>query len=194
MRARAAYAKQAARDWHEFVAFRGRELCPGGRLVVMTMALDEDGEFGYRPLMAAMMDTLYELTTGGLLSEDELHRMAMPCVARRAADFLTPFAPSGRFERLSIEHLEVFNAEDRYWIRYQSDKDAKAFGAQWAAFARASVFPTLAGAVARGHDDPRTPQFFDRLETGIAARLAAAPEQMQIPLAHAVLVKRPKTH
>ena len=34
---RAAYAKQAAHDWHEFIAFRGRELCPGGRLVVMTM-------------------------------------------------------------------------------------------------------------------------------------------------------------
>ena len=46
---RAAYAKQAAHDWHEFVAFRGRELCPGGRLVVMTMAVDDDGEFGYRP-------------------------------------------------------------------------------------------------------------------------------------------------
>src|SRR6201990_610520 len=33
---KAAYAKQAAFDWHEFVAFRGRELCPGGRVVVMT--------------------------------------------------------------------------------------------------------------------------------------------------------------
>ena len=38
---RTAYAKQAAHDWHEFVAFRGRELCPGGQLVVLTMALDE---------------------------------------------------------------------------------------------------------------------------------------------------------
>ena len=46
--ARAAYAHQAATDWQDFVAFRGRELCPEGRLVVLTMALDEDGEFGYR--------------------------------------------------------------------------------------------------------------------------------------------------
>jgi salicylate 1-O-methyltransferase len=191
---RGAYARQAAHDWHEFVAFRGRELCPGGRLVVMTMALDEHGEFGYRPLVVAMMDTLTELITGGLLREDELHRMAIPCVGRRAADFLVPFAPSGRFERCSIEHLEVFNAEDRFWTQYRSEKDAKAFGAQWAAFARASVFPMLAGALAGGHHDPRAPQIFDRLEAGIADRLAAAPEQMQIPLAHAVLVKRPKTH
>ena len=48
---RAAFAKQAAHDWHEFVAFRGRELSPGGRLILTTVATDEDGEFGYRPLL-----------------------------------------------------------------------------------------------------------------------------------------------
>ena len=42
--ARAAYADQAALDWHNFVAFRGRELAPDGRLVVLTMAVDDDGE------------------------------------------------------------------------------------------------------------------------------------------------------
>ena len=191
---RAAYAKQAAHDWHEFVAFRGRELCPGGRLVVMTTALDEAGEFGYRPLLMGMVDVLDDLESGGLLTDDEVHRMAIPTVGRRAADFLSPFAPKGRFERLEIEHLEVFNAEDRFWSQYHTDKDAKAFGAQWAAFAKASVFPTLASALEGGHADPRCGQFFDQLEAGIAARLSAAPEQMQIPLAHVVLVKRPKTH
>ncbi len=191
---RDAYAKQGAHDWHEFVAFRGRELCPGGRLVVMTMALDDEGEFGYRPLLAGMVETLDELKASGLLTENEVHRMCIPTVGRRAADFLAPFAPSGRFERLEIEHLEVFNAEDRFWTQYQVDKDATAFGAQWAAFVRASVFPTLASALEGGHADPRYTQFFDQLEAGVAARLAAAPEQMQIPLAHLVLVKRPKKH
>ena len=128
------YAKQAAHDWHEFVAFRGRELCPGGQLVVMTMALDEHGEFGYRPLLDAVMDVLSELTADGLLTDDELRRMCLPIVGRQAADFLAPFAPSGRFERLSVEHLEVFDAEDRFWMQYQVDQDASAFGALWAAF------------------------------------------------------------
>jgi salicylate 1-O-methyltransferase len=190
---RAAFAKQAAHDWHEFVAYRGRELAPGGRLVVLTTALDENGEFGYRPLLDAMMAVLGELTTDGLLRADEVHRMAIPTVGRRAADFLAPFAPSGRFERLSIEHLEVFNADDRFWGQYQLDRDAKAFGAQWAAFARASVFPTLAAALDGGRADPRCGQFFNRVESGIAARLVAAPQPMQIPLAQVVLVKRPKT-
>jgi hypothetical protein len=190
---RVAYAKQAARDWHEFVAFRGRELCPGGQLVVLTMGLDEQGEFGYRPLLGALVDTLSELVADGLLAEDEVRRMCIPTVGRQEADFLAPFAPSGRFERLSVEHLEVFDAEDRFWTQYQVDHDASAFGALWAAFVRASVFPTLATALADGRDDPRCAQFFDRLEVGIAERLTAEPEQMQIPLAKLVLTKQRRT-
>lgn len=189
---RADYARQAAHDWHEFIAFRGRELCPGGRLVVMTPALDEAGEFGFRALLAGIMAVLTELVADGLLTEAELRRMSVPIVGRRAVDFLAPFAPSGRFERLSIEHLEVFNAEDRFWTQYQLDGDAQSFGAQWAAFARASVFPTMAGALDGGPSDPRSGPFFDRLEAGLAARLAAEPAQMQIPLAQLVLVKRKK--
>lgn len=185
---RVAYARQAARDWHEFIAFRGRELCPGGRLVVLTMALDEQGEFGYRPLLTAVMDELTDMVARGLLTEAEVHRMAIPTVGRRKADFLGPFAPSGVFEKLTIEHLEVFDAEDRFWKQYRKDADAKAFGAQWAAFSRASVFPTLAGALDGSAE--RAAGFCDTLQTGVAARLAAAPEQMQIPLAVVVAVKQ----
>ena len=118
--------------------------------------------------------------------------MCIPTVARTEADFLAPFAPKGRFEQLEIEHLELFNAEDRFWTQYQADRGATAFGAQWAAFLRASVFPTLASALEGGVADPRSVQFFDQLEAGVATRMAAAPEQVQIPLAHLVLVKRPK--
>lgn len=187
---RSAYARQAANDWHEFIAFRGRELSPGGRLVVMTMAVDEHGEFGYRPLLTALTDGLAELVAGGVIGADELARMTIPTVGRQAADFMAPFAPSGRFERLEIEHLEVFDAEDRYWDQYRVDKDAAAFGARWAEFLRASVFPTMATAL-DGHRDVTA--FADRLEREVAVRLAAAPEQMQIPLAHLVLFKRPKS-
>lgn len=189
---RTAYARQAAHDWHEFIAFRGRELCPGGRLVVMTMGIGEDGEYGYRPLLAALTDSLTELAGLGLVRQDEVVRMTIPTVSRRAADFMAPFAPSGRFERLEIEHLEIFDGEDRFFAQYRMDKDAKAFGDNWGQFARASVFPTMVGALDGGRDDPRAGQFLDRLEAGIAARLAAAPEQTQIPLAHLVLHKRPK--
>ena len=117
--------------------------------------------------------------------------MCIPISGRRAADFTTPFAPSGCLEQLTIEHLEVFDAEDRFWRQYQKDKDATAFGAQWSAFLRAAVFQTLAGSLDDGAAGRRA-QFCDALASGVAARLADAPEEMQIPMAQVVLHKRPR--
>jgi hypothetical protein len=156
------------------------------------MAIGDDGEFGYRPLFRSMLAELTDLVAKGLVTEDEMHRMCIPTVSRRAADFLSPFAPSGSLERLTVDHLEVFDAEDRFWTQYQVDHDAEAFGAQWAEFARASVFPTMAAALEGGRADPRSDEFMTQLEAGVAARMAAEPEEMQIPLAQLVLWKRPR--
>jgi salicylate 1-O-methyltransferase len=188
--ARAAYAHQAATDWHNFVAFRGRELCPKGRLVVLTMAVGEDGEFGYRPLNDTLVAALNDLVRDGLLHRDELQRMVIPMHARSEKDFRAPFSPKGWFEGLTIEHLEVFEAEDWYWARFQLDGDAEAFGAQWAAFARAALFPTMTAALEGGARGPRGGEFIQQLEAAVAQRLSSAPEPMRIPLASLVLVKR----
>lgn len=185
----AAYTKQAAEDWHEFIAFRGRELSPHGRLVVLTTALNDSGEFGYRPMLDAMFEVLSGLVDDGLLGAEELRRMSVPVVGRTEKDFRAPFAPKDRFEGLSIEHLEVFEGEDRYWAQYQVDKDAAAFGGRWASFARAAVFPALALALDGIPGDERAIEFADQLESGVAKRLAAAPEHMTIPLAKVVLAK-----
>ncbi|WP_442930495.1 SAM-dependent methyltransferase [Mycobacterium sp. NBC_00419] len=188
--ARRAYARQAAEDWHEFVAFRGRELAPGGRLVVLTVGLEPDGGSGFRAAFDAIVTVLRELVDDGLVTGDETRRMSIPSMGRDEKDFRAPFAPSGRFEGLSIEHLEMFNAEDRFWSQYRTDKDARAFGAKWAGFLRASIFPTLAAALDGGVTDSRATEFVERLEAGVAAHLAAEPEQMSIPLAKLVLAKR----
>jgi hypothetical protein len=188
--ARAAYAHRAASDWHDFVAFRGRELAPDGRLVVLTQAEDEDGNPGFQPLLEALLAALSDQARDGLLHREELRRMVIPTFARSEKDLRAPFAPSGRFEGLTIDELEVFNAEDRFWARYQSDADAEAFGAQWAAFARAAVFPALARGLDGGVEDPRAAEFLQRLEAAVAERLSSAPERMRIPLASLVLVKR----
>lgn len=192
--ARAAYEHQAAQDWQAFLAFRGRELATGGRLVVLTMAVGDDGEFGYRPLVHAIVAGLGDQVRDGLLRDEELRRMIIPTFARTEKDFRAPFAPKGRFEGMSIEHLEVFNAEDRFWARYQVDHDAAAYGAQWATFARTAIFSTLAGWLDGGTDDPRAADFIEHLEVAVAARLSAEPEQMQMPLASVVLVKHGRSH
>jgi hypothetical protein len=186
---RAAFARQAAEDWRTFLVHRGCELRPGGRLVVLTMAVDESGNFGYRPLLEAMYSALVDLVEEGFVRAEEAQRMAIPTVGRSRADLLEPFVKNGSFAELSIEQLEVFLGEDRIWDEFECGGDARAFGARWAAFSRASVFPTLAAGLEAGRDDPRAVTFVDRLEAKVTERLAAAPERMLIPLGKMLLAK-----
>ena len=187
---RAAYAKQAAHDWHEFVAFRGRELSPGGRLVVTTMAVAEDGDFGYEPLAKALVATLAELTARGVVSEDEALAMDIPCTGRRERDIRSPFAPSGVFEKLTITHLDVFDAEDRFWAQYRIDGKANELGARWAAFLGITVLPILVAALPVDRRD----DVIRELCAGVAARLAADPAEVRVPLAQIVIEKVQPKH
>lgn len=191
--ARRAYARQAALDWNDFVAFRGRELAPGGRLVVLTLALDAEGLPGFTPLMKALLAALQRLAENGTLSAEEFGRMVIPTVGRTERDFRAPFAPSGRFEGLSVEHIELFEAEDLFWSRYLADGNAAKLGAAWARFARAAIFPTLITALDGGRENPRAAGFNDLLESQVTAHLAAAPQRMTVPLATVVLVKNRKS-
>jgi hypothetical protein len=186
---RAAFSRQAAEDWEQFLTHRERELCPGARLVIMTMAVDQNGEFGYRPLLNAMYAGLVGLVDSGFLSREEMRRMVIPTVARSRADFLAPFRAAGRFGSLRLEELDIFLGEDHFWSDFERDRDARKFAARWAAFSRASVFPTLAGSLNGGRNDPRTAQFVERLESETTARLAAQPQRMLIPLARVLLAK-----
>jgi hypothetical protein len=187
--ARAAFARQAADDWQTFLIQRARELRPGGRLVVLTMAVDVTGNFGYQPLLEAIYAALIDMVKEGFVRSEEARRMVIPTVGRSRADLVAPFADKGFFAGLSIEQVEVFMSEDRIWAQFEDCGDAQAFGARWAAFSRASVFPTLAAGLRDGRDDSRAAAFVDRLEADVATRLAAAPARMLIPLGKVLLAK-----
>jgi hypothetical protein len=181
--ARAAYARQADEDWRAFLSHRDQELRPGGQLVVITMALSDDGKFGYEPLLAAIYGGLLNLVGEGFIGEAEVERMVIPTVGRRRVDFLAPFDKSGRFGSLKVETAEVFFGEDGIWAEYEQARDAGAFGARWAAFSRASVFQTLSFGLEEGHADPRAGEFVTKLERHVAEKLAERPERMVLPLA-----------
>jgi hypothetical protein len=187
--ARQAFARQAADDWRTFLTARGQELAPGGKLVVLTMARDEMGDFGYGPLLHAMYASLLDLVDAGIVSAEEARRMAIPTVGRRREDFLAPFGAGGRFAGLIVEEIEVFCGEDKIWSDYERHGNARQFAAQWAAFSRSSVFPTLAGNLAGGGSTKRAAEFCDRLEAGTAARLQTDRQPMAIPLAKMLLAK-----
>ncbi len=184
--AKAAFARQAADDWIAFLTARSRELVPGGRLVVLTMAHD-DGDSGYQPLLEALAEELEDMTAEGVVSRDEVSAMAIPSRGRSETELTAPFAPKNRFAGLTVEHLDLFDAEDQYWTRFRKDKDATAFAANWTAFVRTSVFPTLLAAL--DGDGSRAERFVERLENGLRERIAADPKRVRIPLAKLSLLK-----
>ncbi len=188
---RAAYERQGADDWRRFLLHREKELRSGGRLVVITMALQDDGSFGYELILPALYEALLDLVRERLIGEQEVHRMVIPTVGRRRIDFLAPFDSAGRFGRLAVETAEVFLGEDGIWAEYERDRDKAAFGARWAAFCRASVFQTLSLGLDGGAGDPRHADFVSMLERRLAARLASAPARMNLPLARLVMAKMP---
>ena len=187
--ARAAFAAQAARDWRDFLSHRAAELIPGGRLLVLTMALTDEGEFGYRPVLDAMVASLEALVAAGEVRADEAARMAIPTVGRGRAQLLAPFTGGDRLTGLEVEHLTIFQGDDPIWRDFAQDHDAAAYGRRWAAFSRASVLPTMAADLAG--DAARRTAFMDRMAAGMAERLADHPEPMLIPLAMIVVARRP---
>jgi hypothetical protein len=187
---KAAFARQAAEDWRRFLMCRGRELRPGGGLVVVTVARDEAGRSPCEPVSRALNAALLDLAETGLITREELRRMALPTVARSREEWHAPFAPHGHFAGLAIEDFQIFHAKDHFWDDFVRNHDAAALGARWAGFFRALAFPTLATGLNGGGASPRVGEFVLRLEAAMAARLAAAPEQVALPTARMLLVKR----
>src|SRR5271166_1628690 len=74
-------------------------MCPDGRLVVLTIALNENGEFGYRAMKDAMVAALDHLVRERLLRPEELRRMAIPVGAQSEKDFRAPFFPARAIRR-----------------------------------------------------------------------------------------------
>ena len=126
----AAYSRQAADDWIAFLTARSREMVPGGRLVVLTMA-QGDGDSSFQPLLEAIDTELRDMTAEGVVSRDEVRRMAIPSVGRTETQLTAPFAPKNRFSGFTVEHLEIFDAEDQYWTKFQKGEDTATFVGKW---------------------------------------------------------------
>src|SRR6202007_2396888 len=113
--ARTAFSQQAAEDWRCFLVHRAAELRPGGQLIVLSMALDDNGDFGYRPAVAAIYGAVLDLVDEGFISREDARRMVIPTVGRSRQDFMAPFVRSGSFAGLTLEEIDVFYGEDRIW-------------------------------------------------------------------------------
>jgi hypothetical protein len=171
----AAFERQAAQDWKLFLALRSREMHPGGRLVVVLPALNDEGESGLAMLFDQANKTLAEMVDAGEIRADERERMVLGTYPRRRCELLAPFHTGGHFQGLTVEHCELHSLPDPAWADYESDRNAQALATRHALFFRSVFVPSLALSLTNAHDPGQRHIFADRLENRLKGRLSREP-------------------
>jgi hypothetical protein len=189
--AREACRKQAEADWESFLSLRARELRPGGRLLIVLPARNDEGLTGTEPLMDHANDALNDMVNDGEIAREERERMVMANYPRQKRELLAPFRSNGRFQNLTVEHCELLPLPDVAWHDYERDGNARAFATRHARFLRAIFMPSLASALnrVREGDTQAFSTFADRLEERIIRRFAANPVALDSVVETIVLAK-----
>jgi SAM dependent carboxyl methyltransferase len=172
------FDRQAALDWEAFLASRATELRPGGRLVVALPSLAHDGSMDIAPLMDHANAVLAELVDAGVVSAEERSRMTIASCPRRERDLLAPFAESGQFRGLTVEHVSTYDIPDNMWTDYARNGDAMALASKRALFFRVIFVPSIVQALAATRSGEERRAFSDQLEEGVRRRLARAPARL----------------
>jgi long-chain acyl-CoA synthetase len=191
---RAAFHRQAAQDWETFLSSRARELRPGGRLVVVLTALNDEGtpSAGLEALMEHANAVLGEMVDEGTIRPDERKQMVLGSYARRRCDLLAPFEPDGQFHGLRVECCDLSELADPTWAGYERDGDKDLEAARMAQIFRATYAPSLACALT-GARNGAGRAFADRLESGLKRRVANQPVPLHAFVQTMVLAKQVST-
>ena len=169
-----AFARQAAEDWETFLRLRARELRPGGRLVIVLPARNDEGVTGYEDFMDQANGALGEMVDAGEIRREERARMVLGPYPRQRSELLAPFQ-AGHFTELRVEHYELLSLPDAAWGDYERDGDARAMATKHALFFRSVFVPSLASALdgVRAGDAAAGNAFADTLQERMIRRLAA---------------------
>jgi hypothetical protein len=186
---RDAFEHQAAKDWEAFLTFRASELHPGGRLVVVLPAFNDDGVTGFEDLMDHANAVLEEMVDEGAIRTEERERMVLGAYPRRRCELLAPFQAGGQFDGLTVECCELVSLPDSAWADYERDSDEETLATKHARFFRATFAPSLACALTSAKNAAGL-AFADRLETGLKRRLAKQPAPLHSFVQIVVLTKR----
>ena len=159
-------------DWANFLRARACEMRPGGRLICQFMGRGPDSH-GFEWMANAFWQSWIDAAEAGLLTHDELVRIAAPSAGRSIAQIEAPFR-DGRAAGLSLLDLAVVQAPDPYWAAFQDSGDAVRLGQVWADMMRAANGPSFAAALDPGRDHGAV---LDAVTVRLAARIAADPQQ-----------------
>jgi len=110
----AAYQAHAARDWRQILLHRATELKPGGRLVLINFARDEQGRYLGNTGGVNMFDTFNQIwldfVDAGRIARDEYENMTLPQYYNTVEEFSAPLTdPDDPVYRagLRLEHIDT---------------------------------------------------------------------------------------
>ncbi len=172
---RAAFERQAAQDWKDFLSLRARELRPGGRLVVVLPGLDDEGKSGIEPVMNQANAVLAEMVEDGAIGAEERERMVLGSYPRRRRELMAPFEKDRDFQGLIVECCELTRLPDAAWTEFECDHDAEALAAKHALFFRSIFAPSLALSLTEVDGSDRYRSFSGDLERRLKRRVMNAP-------------------
>jgi hypothetical protein len=136
---RATVASIQAQDWETFLALRANELAPGGRMLTAFTARTEQ-ETGWEWLLGELWGAVLDLTSDRELDGSEAIRMTIPIGLRLLEEVQRPFQ-SGRFAGLVAERIELTQAADPFWPKYERTGDRASFAKRHAETTRAWAGP-----------------------------------------------------
>ncbi len=183
---RAAVSRQSAEDWRCFLRARSLELRQGGKLISIFVAKPADRDV-WRGLGGELWMSIQDMVTAGMLSEEEQLRITIPTNPRSLADIEAPFVEAAEFAGLRLDHAEVTEAPDLFWLGFQETGDAQQLGQNWANMMRAVYTPTIIASLNPERDGVA---LVDALFARCAVRIAANPQQNVHFTGVAVLTKK----
>jgi hypothetical protein len=141
---------QAEADWRLFLAERGREIVPGGRLLVSVPGRNET-DWCARGPYDLLNRACRELVGEGRIDASRYAAFCFPVYARAADELALPAVESGLF---TIERCETLDLPIGFECAFNADGDTGAYAAALVGAWKAVSEPVLRAALLRPGDDP----------------------------------------
>ncbi len=133
-----AYRQQAYSDWRQILTHRGRELKPGGRLVLINFGVDNEGRYLGNTGGINMFDTFNQIWQSFVvekrISQQEYENMTLPQYYNSVEEFSAPFSSADEAvyqAGLRLEHIETRIVKCPYAEDFKSHGDAVRFAREY---------------------------------------------------------------
>jgi len=190
----AEFQLQAAQDWEAILLRRAAELAPGGRLVLVNFAVDDEGRYLGNTGGVNMFDTFDAIWRGfvadGTISEAEYAAMTLPQYYKSVEEFRAPL--DDRDSQVSLAGLRVERCETRvvpcpFAAEFRNHGDAKRFARDYVPTLRSWSAATFRSALDTDRPDDERRGIIDDFYNAYETMVREAPEGHAMDYVHVYL-------